>query len=145
MSGSRIVEVRNYVVEGLAGLPAFRDVEVLFAYNGTTSARFAYTREAQFDHDPAVMSSARTVRKEEGQFKLVIWCQVTGVTPQEACDQALTLGQAAEEWVADHRTPDLDGVDWLLVQGPGSLSEVAGDQVALAELTYTIAYRARLT
>ena len=146
MPASLIVAVRRAVVAAVSDLPAFADVEVRFAYHATTSAEFAFTTDATFEHDPASMKSGRTFRKEDGAFEFVIAVELPGKTPEEAAERVLELGLAYEEWVADNRNLDaVAAVDWLLIQGGGSLREGPLDQGAGAHIRYPTKYRARLT
>lgn len=144
MGATVIVAVRKALVAAVADLGAFDDVDVMYAFAGTTSREFAYTRKATFEHEPASLRAGRNFRKEAGEFEFVIWVESVGGTPEDANDRALELGLPVEEWVADHKN-GVGGAQTLLINGAGSLDEAVGDQASFAELVYPIAYTARLT
>jgi hypothetical protein len=148
MASTAIVAVRKALVAAVTDLPAFADVEVMYAWQGTTGREFAYTREAKFDHGPAALKAGRNFREEDGSFEFVIWIESVGGTPEEANDRALELGLPFEEYVADNKTGAalaVTGLKWIEVRGSGSLREAPADQGSVAELVYPIAYQARLT
>lgn len=144
MGATAIVAVRKAVVDAVTDLPEFADVEVMYAFAGTTSREFAYTRQATFTHEPAAMRSGRNFRKETGQFEFVIWVESVGGTPEEADNRALEIGLGFEEWVADNKN-GVGGAQTLEVYGNGALREAVGDQASFSELVYPIKYTARLT
>jgi hypothetical protein len=148
MASTVIVAVRAALVAAIDALGAFDDVEVMFAYQGTTSRELAYTRESAFTQKPAGMRGGRVFRNEDGAFNFVIWVEKVGGTPEEASTRVLALGLALEEWVADNKNGtalSVTGLNWITVEGAGSLREAPGDQSSFAELVYPITYQARLT
>lgn len=148
MASSAIVAVRKALVAEIDDLAAFVDVDVLYAFHGTTSKEIAYTRDATFEHEPAGLRSGRNYRNETGEFSFVIWVEKVGGTPEEADDRAIELGLAFEEWLADNKNGEalsITGLQSITVSGRGSLKESPGDQASYAELVYPIRYQARLT
>jgi hypothetical protein len=148
MASSAIVAVRKAVVAAVGNLTAFADLDVMYAYQSTTSREFAYTREATFEHKPASVKSGRNFREEIGEFNFVIWVEAVGGTPADAADRAIALGLPFEEWLADNKNGaalSVTGLNWIIAEGDGSLTEASGDQASYAELVYPIRYHARLT
>lgn len=157
MGGSRVVAVKKAVMDGLAAAYG-----ALSDFNGTTSAEHVvevkygwhenwkaaekvFATSARGQTPPAAMRSGRNHRDESGTFELVILVAALDGDAWEAEDRAMDIGTVAEEWIADRKSGELAAgnyslriTDWVLV----SRSNVKGH---LAELTYTVAWTARLT
>ena len=149
MAGTKIVEVRKALMSAIAELPEFTEARVDMTWSAKAQVREqVFTTEARFTHDSASMRAGRNFRNEDGRFNLVIL--VLGVD-QEAtwsAERAGELGVAAEEWIADNKRGealDIEGLNWIVVEGDGSLVEAYLDRGTAAELTYSIVYQARLT
>lgn len=149
MTGTQILAVREALVREIADLPEFADVSCTVAYplhyRNEEPREFLLTWRATFDHQPASMRNGRTHRDEQAQFQVVIKVQGFDLTPEETSARAVELGTAFEEWVADNRNPDFDGISLhsLKVQGAGELTELLSDHPE-SVLAYTVAYSARL-
>lgn len=144
MASTAIVAVRRALVAAVSALPAFENVQVLYAWRDNPEREIAFTNSATFHHEPASMRSGRNFRNEDGKFEFTIWVVMPGGSPEDAAIRALELGLAFEEYVADHKN-GIAGEQWLLIQGDGALTEMHNDSGSAAELTYPIAYNARLT
>ena len=149
MAGTKIGDVRQHVADSIAALAAFDDVKVTAAWDvGSRARERVYTTGAKFKQEPASMrGSGRTYRDEAGSFEVILRIEGVGKTPDWTIDRAITLGTAIEEWVADHRNiaADVPGVEWLVAKGDGRLIERFSDKGTLVQLSYTLAYHARLT
>lgn len=155
MAGTLIFDVRQALVTGLAGLDAFttkdakghRPLTTVGWPTGKRDREKVYTQRARFSHAPASMRAGRMFRNESGTFELVIWIEGVGESVDWTSARAVQLGTAAEEWIADNRTlgGTLPGLNWLVVEGDGDLTELFNDGGSLCFLTYPIKYDARLT
>lgn len=144
MSGTQIVAVRQALITGVDALSAFDGVECALSWNASSeAAERLYTRRATFDQKPASLRAGRTFRDEQGRFEVVIRVEGIGKDQATTSARAVALGTALEEWVADNRI--VSGVQDLRAEGRGELAELFNDLGTLALLSYTIAYRARLT
>lgn len=146
--GSLLVEVRSFVISSLSSLPEFQDVETTFGYRvGSKRRERCWTQQARFNHEPAGMRATKTHRAEDAAFDLVILVEGIGKTAEWSCTRALEIGVAAEDWCATHAnwTGQVEGLNWLQIQGDGALVDGFSDKASLAELTYPIRYQARLT
>lgn len=146
MSGSPSVVVRRFVVRGLDALPAYDKVSCKLGWTRGDQARERlFTTDARFRQEPASMRGPlRTHREERGSFRARIRVEGVGRDIDWTLDRATALGVVLEEWVADHRNTGLPGVEWLIAQGDGTFAERFNDRGTLVELSYTLAYQARL-
>lgn len=145
MSGTQVVAARLALLDGLAELAAFEDVDLAIAFDTASDARErVYTRRPRFTQKPASLRAGRTHRNEAGTFQAVVRVEGVGVDQDTTSARAVVLGTALEEWVADNRST-IAGLNWLVAEGDGELVELANDLGTLAILTYTLAYDARLT
>jgi hypothetical protein len=155
MAGTRIVAVRSTLITALSALSAYTTLDakghkplVSLGYPlGAKDREKIFTRRARFNHAPASLKSGRTHRNETGQFEVVILVEGVGESAATTSARAVTLGTALEEYVADNRTlaGAVTGLNWLVVDGDGELTELMNDRGTLAELIYPLKYDARLT
>lgn len=146
--GSLLVAVRTLLIDGLNDLPEFADVEAVFGYKvGSKRREKCWTQNALFTHQPASMRAAKTFRDEVGTFDLVILVEGIGQSVEWTSERAMDIGHAAEDWIATHASWEsaIEGLNWLQVQGAGALAEAFNDKGSISELTYPLAYQARLT
>jgi hypothetical protein len=148
MAGSRIVAVRSALITGLAAVPALSAVDVIYAwkFDEVLPRERIFTNRARATHTPASLKSGRTFRNEQMTFDLVVRVEGVDLTAEETDTRALVLGTACEEYVADNRTlgGTVTGLNWIVVSGV-ELNNLSNDRGHLSELTYTLAYDARLT
>lgn len=147
MAGTLIVAVRKAVTDAIADLPEFSAARVDMTWSAKVQVREqAFTTDAKFTHEPASMRAGRNFRNETGRFSVVVL--VTGVDQDMtwSSTRAVELGTAVEEWIADHKSDiDVDGMNWIVVEGDGALLEVYDDRSTKALLSYSVVYEARLT
>lgn len=148
--GSVIVPVRKNLMAALAALPAFANVETVFAYRvGTKARQRAWTQNATFEHSSAGMRAVKTFRNELGAFNLVIRVEGVALAPEDTATRAAAIGLAAEDWIATKAHWENDalvaGLNWLVIEGGGALTEAFNDNGSLADLVYPVKYQARLT
>jgi len=151
MAGTLIVAVRRAVMVGIAGLPEFFEADVMVSEKwplGEKQAEMAYTVDpTNFTHEPASLRAGRTFRNEVGTFHVEIRIEGIDKSPEETADRAIELGTAVEEFIADNRTlyGDIDGLNWVVVDGDGELVELFNERGSLTAIRYPIKYDARLT
>ena len=148
MAASLLVSVRSLVIDAVAAMPEFADAEVSFGYKVGSKKRVkCWTGNAAFNHAPAGMRAVKSNRDENATFNLIIVVEGIGMTPEDTAAQALTLGLAVEDWAATHANGQgtVTGLNWLQIEGDGTLLEAFNDLGCVVELTYPFAYRARLT
>lgn len=149
MAGSIMVAVRKAIIAGLADLPGLADVDVSYQWGRLDEQprERIYTNRAVFNHSPAALRAGRNYRNESGSFDLVVVVAGIGLEAEETGERALELGALAEEWIADRKSDQLGvpGLITLQVAGQGALNEMFNDSGTLAEVTYPVAYTARLT
>lgn len=147
MAGTLLVEVRKAVTDAIANLPEFADARVDMTWSAKVQVREqVFTTDAEFTHETAGLKAGRTFRNEDGTFTLVVLVQGVDQTMTWTSTRAVELGTVIEEWIADHRGDlGIAGLNWIVVSGDGALAELYADRSTIAELTYPIAYRARLT
>lgn len=155
MAGTLLLAVRQGLIDGLGTLDAFttldtkghRPLLTLGWPVGKKDREKVYTQRARFTHAPASLRAGRTFRNEQGFFELAIWVEGVGLSVGDTSARCVTLGTAAEEWIADNRTlgGTVTGLNWLVVEGDGELTELFNDSGSLCFLTYPIKYDARLT
>ena len=154
--GSVLVAVRAGLIAALAELDEFEGWECSYIpKKGSKARNRCFTDRAEFSHDPASLRAAKTFRKEEGSFDLVLYAENVGANADPvAMSEALqAVGEAAENWVAIHANWSnnalCEGLNWLVVGGEGGgrgrLSEQWADNGLSIALIYPINYRARLT
>ena len=148
MAGSRIVAVRSALIAGLDALSALDGVDVIYAwkFDAELPRERIFTNRARATHAPASLKSGRTFRNEQMTFDLVVRVEGVDLTAEDTDTRALEIGALVEEYVADHNTLDgtVTGLNWIKVTGM-ELNNLSNDRGNLSELTYSIAYEARLT
>lgn len=149
MSSSCIVALRNTVITGLQAQPALAGVQVTYGWPGDDLAQRSrvFTNRARAAQAPTSLKAGRTFRDEDGSFDVVVQVLVVAGDAYDADSTAIGLGLVVEEYVADNRTSIVGTVPGLLymTMSGWELRNLYNDTGALTELTYTIAYRARLT
>ena len=149
MAGTKIVDVRKAVTDAIASLPEFADARVDMTWSAAAQVREqVFTTNARFTHVPAAMRAGRNFRDEVGRFDIVVLIAGVDQTATWSATRAVVVGTAIEEYVADNKNGDdldVDGLNWILVDGDGALTEMYVDRSTIAELTYPIRYHARLT
>lgn len=146
--GTQIVAVRKLLIDNLSTLGEFATVETTLGYKvGSKRRERCWTGNAKFTHTSASMRATKTFRDESGAFDLVILIEGIGLDAEATSARAVELGTEVEDWVATHANWDaaLTGLNWVAIEGDGALVEAFNDKGSLAELTYPITYRARLT
>lgn len=146
MASSVIVAARKSVRDGLeAALVDDPSMTVTYAWDPESSdARQIFTMRPEGETPPASLKAGRTFRNETGRFRVVVHIEAPGGDPEEADEIALGYGQTVEEFFADNRSPDVDGLNWWVVES----WEMAGGptgQSSISQLIYTVRYDARLT
>lgn len=149
MAGTLIYAVRRAVIDGLsthlAATSGFENIDLAVLWTPNLREQ-VFTTRATFTHQSASMRSGRTYRDERGRFDLVVLVAAVGEDGDYAADRAADIGLLAEEWIADHRsTLAVPGVNWLHVNGEGSMAELFGDSTTFCELVLPVEYNARLT
>lgn len=146
MAGSRIVAVRKWLIDSLRDLPAFDDAELDYAWRAASDSQTrVFTTRAEFDHMPSGLKTGRVHRNEDGAFDLVILHFGIDTDPLDTAEHAIGLGALVEEWVADNRHPDVEGVNWVRISG-GTFADLFTDSGGyLAELSLRVIFDARLT
>lgn len=146
MAGSRLVEVKRAVIDGLAALPALASVAVTYAYRpGQDERDRIFAGRSRATHRPASLKAGRTFRDEVMAFDLVVLCELVGGDAEESEDRAVnTLGLIVEEFIADNRTLGVTGVTALTISGL-EVNTMFNDRGHLTEAVYQITYNARLT
>lgn len=148
MAGSRIVAVRSALIAGLDALSALDGVDVIYAwkFDHELPRERIFTNRARATHTPASLKAGRTFRNEQMTFDLVVRVEGVDMTAAETDTRALVIGAVVEEYVADNRTLGgaVTGLNWIVVSGL-ELNNLSNDRGNLSELTYSIAYDARLT
>lgn len=155
MAGTLILSVRQALLDALAALDAYtvpddkghKPLVTLGWPVGAKDREKVYSQRARFTHAPASLRAGWTYRNETGSFELVILVEGVGEAQEWTTDRAVQLGTAAEEYVSRNRTlgGTVPGLNWIVVEGDGELSELFNDRGTLAVLTYPIKYDARLT
>lgn len=100
------------------------------------------------DQETAALRSGRRYRDELKDFDVVIVSELPGKSPEVVADRVVAVGAHFEEWLADRasgQTLGLVGLNWITVIGADGPFEAAGRDGSIAELTYRVRYRARLT
>lgn len=149
MSGTLIYAVRRAVVDGLrthlAAQTGFENIDLAVLWTPNLREQ-VFTTRATFTHRSAAMKAGRTHRDERGRFDLVVLVAAVGEDGDYAADRAADIGVLAEEWIGDRRSSlGVAGVNWLHVNGDGSMSELFGDTTTFCELRLPVEYDARLT
>lgn len=148
MSGTKLIEVRQALVDGLRSLEDFatQKATVTLTWDSNSRARVqAFTARGRFTHRPASLRSGPTVRNEDGTFELFVQVELPGGSADETLTLAGDLGVAAEEWISEHRsTLGVAGVNWFQVEGEGEVDSLYRDGSTLSYARYSIAYNARL-
>jgi hypothetical protein len=149
MAGTKIVEVRSALMAAIAALPEFADARVDMTWSPTVQVRDqAFTITATFNQAPAGMRAGRVFRKEFGSFEVVVMVSCVDEGMTFTSSRAGELGTVIEEWIADHKNGealDVDGLNWIVVEGDGALRELYDDRSTRALLSYSVNYEARLT
>lgn len=148
MAGTHVVEVKKALVAGLQALAVddgdLEGVTVEYAYKPDRTLRERiYTGRATGQHEPANMHPGRTSRDEQMTFELVIVVEKVGGSAEDAEDRAVEIGTVVEEYIGDNRK-GFAGAEWMVVEGTVDLVPMFNDSGALAVLTYTVSYYARL-
>lgn len=151
--GSQIVAVRAGLIAALDALPAFDGYEVTYIpMKGSKARKRCFTGAARLTHSPASLRAAKTFRKEEGRFDLVLWVEGYGpaADPVTLTTSVQEVGEAAEDFVAIHANWENDalgtsGLQTLTIQGDGRFSEEWTDNGLSVALVYPVAFTARLT
>jgi hypothetical protein len=147
VAGTLVVEVREALVDLLTARPNLEGKQVSYGWPGDdvleTESIFTASR-ARIEQEPSSLKAGRTFRDETVDFDVVIRFEAIGGTALDADQGAQALGTEVEECVADNRTLGVAGVQWVTIR-PVALVGLYNDNGHLAELTYTIRYRARLT
>ena len=158
MGGSIVVTLKAAVVTGLtthfAGLANFngttaaeRRVEVAYGYDAKShAAERVFTGRSRFDTPSAIMKPGRNFRNEDGTFDLIALVGYVGGSAQDAETRALAIGAEIETWIADRKNNELGitGLIGVSIDG-GELVHLMNDRGHMAELTYRVTWRARLT
>jgi hypothetical protein len=150
MAASIIVEVRKAVVAG---------IDALLDPNGGTSCTYGwtggsddkrreqiYTNRPRATHEPASMRSGRNFRNESMDFDICLFVSDPTNPPEVVDERVMEIGQAIEEFVADHKSNELgiDGLYWIQITAfelENRLMETGAASLA----TWTVHYEARLT
>lgn len=152
MARSVILEVRKAVVDGIRTELGDPKVSVTYGWQGGSDDRRreqVFTNNARATHDPAALKAGRNFRDEQMDFDIVVLVIGPG-KPEDTDERALEIGQAVEEFIADHKSNELGvaGLKWMrmrevvLVNRIGAAADANG---SASELTYTVRYEARLT
>lgn len=149
MSSTVIVALRQAVITGLQGQAGLAGVQVTYGWPGDDLAQRTrvFTNRARADQSPASLRTGRTFRDEAGTFDIVIQVLAVAGDAHDADSTAVGVGLVVEEWIADNRTAvvsSVPGLSWIEANG-WELKNLYNDRGSLTELTYTLAYRARLT
>lgn len=157
MSGSRLIQVSESIIEGLAdtlgGLSDFNgqtrnewNVSVTYGYDWSVQhAECVFLGRAQAQTPPAAMRAGRNFRDETGERDLIIRTSAVGGDQLAAEDRAFAIGVVVEEWVADRKNgPPVAGTQTLKITG-WDLISAGSDSGHAAELTYRLQWTARLT
>lgn len=150
MAGTVAVAVKKAIRDGLRTALAtpFPTVEVSYGWDPNShSAERVFFTDARFDHDPASLKTGRNFRAEDATLELRVVAMVIGGAHDEAEQRAADIGRVVEEFVADRKSNELGvtGLQWLRMTSGGTLRGGVTDRGSVGELTYRIAYHARLT
>lgn len=148
MPASIIVAVRSALIEGLKLTDlADEPTEISYQYLAKSSKRERiFTTRARFTHQPASLRAGRNFRDEEGRFDVVVLVEGVGKSAEWAADRAMDLALVVEEFIADRKNNELDvtGLQTLVVEGEGTVTEMFNDAGHLAEVTIPVRFTARL-
>lgn len=148
MSTLLVVAARQALVSQLALRAGLAGVQVSYAWPGDATARETlFTDNASGDIDIASLRGGRKMRNEESTFSVVIRVEGPGADQATVDTRALTLGKEVEDLLADSPTALNAAVPGVIdaVVDSYRLAGGIGDQSRVAELTYTIRIRTRLT
>ena len=159
MAGSIVVALKAAVVSGLtthlASLAEFngttspeRNVAVAYAYDlRTHDAERVFAGRARAETPSAAMKAGRNFRLErDSSFDLIVLVGYVGGSAQDAEARALAIGAEIEGWIADRKNNELGVTGLIGVSVDGwDLVHLMNDRGHMAELTYRVTWRARLT
>lgn len=144
---SIVVDVRKAVVAGLAARAGLSGVQVTYGWPGADVAEREriFTNNPRGTHAPASLRTGRVYRDEQMEFDIVLQVEGVGKSAQEADERAVVLGAEIEEYVADNAgSLGVAGLNWFRMARV-EMNNLYNDRGALSEITYTVAYQARLT
>jgi hypothetical protein len=157
MAGSISVKVRQKITEGLTthfgsltdfnGTDPEHKVEVAYGYkaewNATEKVFFGRSRAGT---PPAALKAGRNHRNETAVMDLVVLVEYVGGDAEECDERTLAIGAEVETWIADRKSNELGvpGLTSLTVQS-WELVSLFNELGCMTELTYKVAYNARLT
>jgi hypothetical protein len=148
--GSVLVPLRKALVEALADLAEFADVQCVFAFKvGVPARERVWTQEAEFEMSSGPMRATKTFHREDGNFAVMFRVEGVGLAPEEASEQVHDLMAAAHNFVATHanwQDDALGGIhlNELVVNGRGYVIEAFNDEGSVAEGRLPIRYSARI-
>ncbi|HYJ69630.1 MAG TPA: hypothetical protein VEX15_18410 [Nocardioidaceae bacterium] len=147
MAGSIVVACKQALIEFLQTRELLNDVQITYGWPGDEEAQREriFCGRSRAEHTQAALKAGRRFRAEESTFDVVIQVEMVGGSPEEAEERALEIGTEVEECIADEKyLGGVEGLHYAVVSG-WLLDSLYNDQGSLAELTYTVQYRARLT
>lgn len=146
-AATQLFAVRRALVELLAARDGLAGVKVTYGWPGNDRAQrlMIYTAASgNGTQEPSGLRAGRTYYNERGRFDVTCEAQVVA-GGCDAADTALEeLTQELAECVADNRTLD-DTVNWVRSTGWTSSTNLLDGGGAVAQITYTFEYDARLT
>ena len=148
MSTALIVAARQALTSALALRGGLAGVQVAYAWPGDTAQReVIFTDGGDGLIEIAALRAGRKTRNEDATFKVVVRVEVPGGDQSTADARALTLGKELEDYLADSPTALNGAVAGVIdtVVESYELRGGLGDQSRIAELTYTVRIRTRLT
>lgn len=151
MPSTQVVALRKAIRDGLRTALATAgsdggQVQTEYGWPGDdlVQTERVFVTTARGTHKPASMRAGRTFRDERGEVEVAVQVEAIGGDAEDADDRAVAIGQIVEEWFADNTdTTGVPGVSEVLVTG-WRLDNLYNDRGSFSELTYTIAWRARL-
>lgn len=146
MTTSPVVEVRAALMAALAARAELAGVQVSYAHPGqAVRAESIWSQNGTGDLEYAAYRAGRKTRNEETTFEVVVSVLGPGDDQLTTDRRALELGESLEDYIADDPGAfAATGAYTATVTGmrlTGGLTEAG----RVAEVTYTVSYRARLT
>lgn len=146
MTTAALVAVRSALMTALAARGELAGVQVTYAHPGQSAqAECMWSQNGTVDLEIAALRAGRKTRNEVTSFEVVVSVLGPGDDQATVDTRALELGESLEDYLADN--PAVFAATGAYTTTVTGMRLTGGlmSEGRVAEATYTVSYRARLT